>query len=116
MFVNNGPVQSLRCVKVHYKFITFKKDMVKVNSALEWATMSQTGSGALFLLELRRQMRTGGQRHAPAALPWGRVPVPILEEDGRAPGPAWTGGENLGPTGIRSPDRLARSQSLHRLS
>ena len=25
------------------------------------------------------------------------------------PGPVWTGGENLAPTGIRSPDRAARS-------
>jgi hypothetical protein len=33
-----------------------------------------------------------------------------------APGPVWTGAENLAPTGIRSPDRPARSQSLYRLS
>ena len=33
-----------------------------------------------------------------------------------APGPFWTGAENLVPTGIRSPDRPARSQSLYRLS
>ena len=115
MFVNNGPVQSLRCVKIHYIFITLKKDTDKVNSAQEWAMKSQKGGRALFFLELRRQMGKGGQRHSPAALPRGRVPVPILEEDGWAPGPAWTGGENLGPTGIRSPDRLARSESLHRL-
>jgi len=28
------------------------------------------------------------------------------------PGLVWTGAENLDPTGIRSPDRLARSGSL----
>jgi hypothetical protein len=28
----------------------------------------------------------------------------------------WTGAENFAPTGIRSPDRPARSQSLYRLS
>ena len=33
-----------------------------------------------------------------------------------APGPVWTGVENLVPTGIRSPDRPARSQLLYRLS
>ena len=33
-----------------------------------------------------------------------------------APGPVWTGAENLASTGIRSPDRPARSQSLYRLS
>jgi hypothetical protein len=36
-------------------------------------------------------------------------PVPIVQEAGWAPGPAWTGAENLAPTGIRSPDRPARS-------
>ena len=32
------------------------------------------------------------------------------------PGAVWTGAENLASTGIRSPDRPARSQSLSRLS
>jgi hypothetical protein len=42
-------------------------------------------------------------------------PIPIVQEAGWAPGPVWTGAENLVPTGIRSPDRPARSQSLYRL-
>jgi len=46
----------------------------------------------------------------------GKDPVPILQEAGWAPGPVWTGAENLVPTGIRSPDRPARIQSLYRLS
>ena len=46
----------------------------------------------------------------------GKDPVPIVQEAGWAPGPVWTGAENLAPTGIRSPDRPARSQSLYRLS
>ena len=33
-----------------------------------------------------------------------------------APGPVWSGAENLASTRIRSPDRPARSQSLYRLS
>ena len=33
-----------------------------------------------------------------------------------APGPIWTGAENLASTGIRSPDRPSRSQSLYQLS
>jgi hypothetical protein len=58
-----------------------------------------------------------GQRHAPAALySRGKDPVPIVQEAGWAPEPVWTGAENLAPTGIRSPDRPARSQSLYRLS
>ena len=32
-----------------------------------------------------------------------------------APWPVWTGAENLAPTGIRSPDRPARSQLLYRI-
>jgi len=48
--------------------------------------------------------------------PQERDPVPIIQEAGWAPGPVWTGAENLAPTGIRSPDRPARSESLYRLS
>jgi hypothetical protein len=52
----------------------------------------------------------GGQRHAPTALPLGKDPVPILQEDG------WgTGTENLANTGIRTPDRPACSGSLQRV-
>ena len=39
-----------------------------------------------------------------------------MQEAGWAPGPVWTGAENLDPTGIRSPDRPARSESIYRLS
>ena len=46
----------------------------------------------------------------------GKDPVPIVQEAGWAPGPVWTGAENLASTGIRFPDRPARSQSLYRLS
>ena len=44
----------------------------------------------------------------------GKEPVPIVQEAGWAPGPVWTGAENLAPTGIRTPDPPARSQSLYR--
>jgi len=46
----------------------------------------------------------------------GKVLVPLVQEAGWAPGPVWTGAENLAPTGIQSPDCPARSQSLYRLS
>jgi len=46
----------------------------------------------------------------------GKDPVPIVQEAGWAPGPVWTGAENLAPTGIRFPDHPARSESLYRLS
>jgi hypothetical protein len=45
----------------------------------------------------------------------GKDPVPNVQKAGWASGPFWTGAENLAPTGIRSPDRPARSQSLYRL-
>ena len=38
--------------------------------------------------------------------------VPLVQEAGWTPGPAWTRAENLAPNGIRSPDRSARSRSL----
>ena len=48
-------------------------------------------------------------------IPGERDPVPILYEVGWAPGPVWTGAENLAPTGFRSPDRPASSELLYRL-
>jgi hypothetical protein len=56
-----------------------------------------------------------GQRHAPAALYPGKDPVPTVQEAWWAPGPIWAGAQNLAPTGIRSPDRPALSQSPYRL-
>jgi hypothetical protein len=43
-------------------------------------------------------------------------PVPIVQEAGWVPRPVCTTAKNLAHTGIRSPDRPARSQSLYRLS
>jgi len=55
-------------------------------------------------------MGVGGQHHAPDALPSGKTRCPLW-----APGPVWTVAENLASTGIRSPDRPVRSESLYRL-
>jgi len=60
-------------------------------------------------------MGVGGQPHAPAAYTPGKDPVRIVKEAGLDTELVWTGAENLAPTGIRSPDRPARSQSLYRL-
>jgi len=57
-------------------------------------------------------MGVGGQRHAPAALPLRKTRYPLYREARWAPGPVWTGAENLAPTGIRSPNRPARSELL----
>ena len=46
----------------------------------------------------------------------GNDTVHIVQEAGWALGPVWTGAENLAASGVRSPDRQARSESLYRLS
>ena len=45
-------------------------------------------------------MAVGGQRHAPGALPPRKDPVPTVWEAGWAPGPVWTGAENVTATEI----------------
>jgi len=75
------------------------------------------GSRGIALLFLDHGTRRGwGVSVTPRPLfTAGKDPVPILVETGWGPGPVWTGAENLAPTGIPSPDRPARSQSLYRL-
>jgi hypothetical protein len=46
-------------------------------------------------------------------LPPRKDPVLIVQEAGWAAGPVWTGAGNFVPTGIRSPELPARSQSLY---
>jgi len=53
------------------------------------------------------------QRYALAASYPGKDQVLIVQEAGWASGSVWTGAENLASTGIRSPDRPARRQSLY---
>jgi len=45
----------------------------------------------------------------------GKDVLSIVWEAGWTPRPLWTGAENLTSTGIRSPDRPAHSESLHRM-
>ena len=62
-------------------------------------------------------MGVSDQHYAPAALPPAKTRYPLYMRLGGHQGPVWTGAENLAPpTGIRSPDRSARSGSLYRLS
>jgi hypothetical protein len=46
----------------------------------------------------------------------GKDPVPILQEAGWAPGPVWTGAENLAPPGLDPRIVQPVAQSLYRLS
>jgi hypothetical protein len=78
---------------------------------------AHTGNKGIALLSHDHGTRRGwGVSIAPRPLfTPGKDPVPILQEAVWAPGPVWTGVDNLAPTGIRSPDRPTRSQSLYRL-
>ena len=60
-------------------------------------------------------MGVSGQLHAPAALLPGKRPATHCIGGWVGPGPVWKDAENLAPTGIRSPDRPACSESLYRL-
>ena len=53
----------------------------------------------------------GGHCHAPPALPPGKRHSTHLHESRWAPGPVWTGADNLAPTGVRSPDLQTRGES-----
>ena len=62
------------------------------------------------------KMWVGGSAPRSGRFTQGKEPVPIVQEAGWVPGPVWTGEESLASTGIRSPDRKSRSESLYRLS
>jgi hypothetical protein len=57
----------------------------------------------------------GGQRHAPAALPPGKTRYPLYRRLVGPQGRCRRVRKISPPTGIRSPDRPARSESLYRL-
>ena len=97
-------VKSVKCTLVHARrFCT--------------GNTAHRGSRSIALLFLDHGTRRGwGVSVTPRPLfTRGKYPVPIVHEAGWAPGPVWTCAENLAPTGIRSPDRPCRSQSLYRL-
>ena len=60
-------------------------------------------------------MGVGGQHHAPAALPPEKTRYPLYRRLGRPQGRSGRVRKISPPTGIRSPDRPARSESLYRL-
>jgi len=86
--------------------------------ALHRPGAAHRGSRGLALLFLDHGTRRGwGVSVIPRPLFTPRKdPVPVVQESVWAPGPVWTGAENLSSTGIRSANRPARSQSLYRLS
>jgi hypothetical protein len=58
----------------------------------------------------------GVQRHVPAALPSGKTQYALYRRLGGPQGRSLGGCGKSRPTGIRSPDRPARSEPLYRLS
>ena len=76
----------------------------------------------LFTVEQARKAQRGKQRYSfypflnlggrwgwtVNSMPWPLYPLAILQQTGWAPGPVWTGAENLASSGIRSPNRPAR--------
>jgi hypothetical protein len=61
-------------------------------------------------------MGVGGQRHAPAALTPIKTQCPLYRSLGGLQGQSRRVQKISPPTGIRSPDRPARSESLYWLS
>jgi hypothetical protein len=66
-------------------------------------------------LSLTSALEGAGCKRHPRPLYPGKDPVPIVYEVGWAPGRVCTGSENMTPTGIRSPDHLAPSESQYQL-
>jgi len=60
-------------------------------------------------------MEVGDQRHAPAALPPGKILYPLYRKLGRPQGRCEWVRKISPPAGFRSPDPPARSQSLYGL-
>ena len=72
------------------------------------------GSRGIALHFLQLGARWGGwSTPFPGCFTPGKEPVPTVQEAVWDPGPVWTGAENLALTGIRSPDRPTRSESLY---
>ena len=124
----SGPLQACKGTALHLLYCLLglflnslikKKVKCTLVQALRPCTgrTAHRGSRGIALLFLDHGSRRGW---GISVTPWpffipGKDLVPIVQEAGWAPGPVWTGAENLASTGIRSPDRPARSQSLYRL-
>jgi len=90
--------------------------MLKLKVTLPQATKAQRGVEILLYTSFNIGARRGGQSHAPAALPSGKEPVSIYKRLGGHQGRSVRMRKISPPTGIRSPNRPAHSESLYRLS
>jgi len=92
--------RSLTC----YWYVTKVKCTLVQALRLCTGRTTHRGSRGIALLSLDHGTRRGwGVSVTPRPLfTPGKDPVPIVQEAGWAPGPVWTGAENIAPTGIRS--------------
>ena len=99
------------CLFLYYKNCV----KLKVNFTLEQATKAQRWSRGIAPLFFKFGVRWGEwSTPRPGRFSPGKDTVPIVQVALWAPGPVWTGVENFAPTGIRSSDRPALSESLYR--
>jgi hypothetical protein len=111
-------------LSISLKFYNNSSEPVKVKCTLVQALRLCTGCtahrgsrGIALFFHDHGTRRWWGVRATPRPLfTPGKDPVPIVQTAWWAPGPVWTGAENLAPTGIRSPDHPARSQLLYQMS
>ena len=104
-------------MKTIFTYVKSSKDRIRQSVFVTSPGVAQRVGRGIALLFHDRGTRRGwvvSSTPRPYFTP-GKDPVAIVQEAGWAPGPIWTGGKSR-PTGIRSPDRPARSQSLYRLS
>jgi hypothetical protein len=91
-----------------------RQEVTRKRSPYNSPPRAQRGIRGIALLILNLGDRRGGwSAPRPGRFTPGKDPVPIVQEAGWAPGPVWMCAKNLSSTGIRSPDRPARSQSLY---
>jgi len=98
-------------------FLKYYSSTIKVKCSCYRPGVAQRVGRGIALLFHDRDTRRGwvvSSTPRPHFTP-GKVPVPIVQEAGWAPGTLWTSGKSL-PYRNSIPDRPARSQSLYRLS
>ena len=100
----------LRNISVYHKVIKVKCILVQALRLCTGRTAYRGSRGITLAFHDHGTRRGWGVSVTPRPLfTPGKDPVSIVQEAGWAPGPVWTGAENLAPTGIRSPKRSARS-------
>jgi hypothetical protein len=103
--------------KCLYLYIHTYITLYKVSKFAPNRPTAQSRSRGTVLLFLNLGARTGGlSAPRPGRFTPGKDTLPLVQEAGWTPGPVWTDAKNLALTGIRSPDRPARSKSPYRLS